>query len=355
MMERPWFFKTWAEPSGRPALSWMAMLGGALVSCLLFLALQVWWVLTPAPSIQSRSAVVEIPAHLSLVEVARRLDQAGVIRSPLGFVLLSVARGSARSLKAGEYEVPQGASTVAILSLLEGGKVLHHPVVLREGSTVAELARALEAERLAPAEEVLRVARDARFLQTLDIPAESVEGYLFPDTYQLVKGMAVEEMLARMVARMRDQVGPDILAQARGLDLTPHQLLTLASIIEREAAVAREMPLISAVFWNRLKRDMPLQADPTVQYAVDQERRRPITRADLQVDSPFNTYRRLGLPPAPIGNPGRAAIQAAVNPAPVNYLYFVSIDDRHHHFSSTLSDHNAAVARYRLSRPREGG
>jgi UPF0755 protein len=285
------------------------------------------------------------------VEVARILDETEVIRSPLGFMLLALIRGSAGSLKAGEYQVPQGANTLAVLNLLEGGHVLKHTVVFPEGAMLAELARLLENERLARAEDVLRVARDPLFLRQMDIRGDSVEGYLFPDTYQFVKGMTPEEMLARMVARMRDQLTPEILAEAEKHELTVHQLLTLASIIEREAVESSEMPLISAVFWNRLKRDMPLQADPTVQYAVGKGRQR-LTRDDLQVDSPFNTYRRLGLPPGPIANPGRAAILAALRPAKVNFLYFVAVDDRRHQFSTTLADHNAAVARYRLARTR---
>jgi UPF0755 protein len=269
----------------------------------------------------------------------------------VGFVLLALARGSFRSLKAGEYQIPPGTNTVKVLELLEGGKVLQHLVTFQEGSTLGELARQLGIERLAPAEDIRRVAKDAVFLKTLDIQADSVEGYLFPDTYQFVKGMTPEEILARMVARMREKISPEILAEARHREMTTHQLLTLASIIEKEAVESSEMPLISAVFWNRLKRDMPLQADPTVQYAVGKDRKR-LTREDLQVDSPYNTYRRQGLPPGPIASPGRAAIQAAVRPAKVGYLYFVAMDDRHHQFSTNLADHNAAVARYRLARAR---
>jgi UPF0755 protein len=152
-----------------------------------------------------------------------------------------------------------------------------------------------------------------------------------------------------MVQRLRTKLTPDVLARAqeRGLDL--HRLLTLASIIEREAVDPAEQRLISAVFWNRLARDMPLQADPTVQYAVAKERR-ALTRADLATDHPYNTYVRRGLPPGPIASPGLPAIMAAVDPAPVKYLYFVARDDRTHHFSTTMDEHNAAVARYRLSR-----
>lgn len=350
-MERPWFLKTGGTVEERPGITWRTALGLGLAFVALFASLQAWWLSTAAPGVLGGPRVVEIPPRLGLVAVARRLDAAGVIKSPLGFMLLATARGSARGLKAGEYEIPQGASSVAVLALLEGGKVLQHPVLLREGATLGELARMIESERLASAPEILRVARDPVFLRTLAIQADSVEGYLFPDTYQLVRGMTAEEMLARMVARMRDQITPQILEQARARDLSLHQLLTLASVIEREAVERKEMPLISAVFWNRLARDIPLQADPTVQYALGKEGR-ALTRADLQVESPFNTYRRTGLPPGPIANPGRAAIEAAVRPAQVGYLYFVAMNERQHHFSMSLAEHNAAVAQYRLARAR---
>ncbi|HET8575862.1 MAG TPA: endolytic transglycosylase MltG [Methylomirabilota bacterium] len=351
MMERSRFLKTWAEPPRRPGFTLRAIFVLVLIVACLFVAVEGWLVMTAAPGVKTGPRVVEIPAHIGLLDVARLLDNAGAIRSPVGFSLLAILRGSARSLKAGEYQIPQGASTFTVLWLLEGGYVLKHTVVFTEGSTVAELARQLETERLARAEDVLRVARDGVFLRTIDIRSDSVEGYLFPDTYQFVKGMSPEEILARMVARMRERVSPELLEEARARDLSLHQVLTLASIIEKEAVDPSEMPLISAVFWNRLKREMPLQADPTVQYALGKDRMR-LTREDLQVDSPFNTYRRPGLPPAPIASPGRLAIEAAVRPARVGYLYFVAMDERHHQFSSTLADHNAAVAKYRLARIR---
>jgi UPF0755 protein len=314
-------------------------------------ALGSWWLLASAPALAEGPRTVEIPPHLGVREVAHQLEESGLIRSPLAFVALATVTGSARKLKAGEYEIPQDASPLTILTLLESGRVVQHPILLPEGGTVAELARILEGERLASAADVLRVARDPAFLQRLGVEAPSVEGYLFPDTYQFVRGMTAEEILTRMIQRLRAKLTPEVAAQAQGRGLTIHQLLTLASIIEREAVVRDEMPLISAVFWNRLKRDMPLQADPTVQYAVGKERR-TLTRADLQADDPFNTYRRSGLPPGPIASPGLAAIDAALKPAAVNYLYFVSMDDRRHFFSSTVEAHNAAVARYRLARDR---
>ena len=308
-----------------------------------------WQVFRPVPALRDGALIVNIPPHEGLRGIARRLAEAGVIRSETVFLALTGVRGSMRQLKAGEYEIPKGGSTYDVVRLLESGKVRQHPVLHPEGATVSELARVLEAERLATAQAVAKVATDPQFLRSMGITGPSVEGYLFPDTYQFVRGMAPEEMLGRMVHRMRTKLTPDLIDRARSRGLNAHQLLTLASIIEREAVAREEMRTISAVFWNRMKIDMPLQADPTVQYAVAKERA-ALTRADLQLDHPYNTYRRTGLPPGPIASPGLAAIHATLDPAPVNFLFFVAIDERRHHFSTTIDEHNAAVARYRLSR-----
>lgn len=316
-------------------------------------AVFAWVVLAPAPGVERGALVVEIPAQESAFGIARRLEEAEVIRSRLAFVALTLGRGSVRYLKAGEYEVPRGASTLDVLHLLEAGRVRQHLVLHPEGATVAELARLLEAERLASAEAVERASRDPEVLRTLGVEAPSLEGYLFPDTYQMVRGLSAQDILARMVQRMHAKLTPEMRARAAERGLTVHQLLTLASIIEREAVIEEERRLVAAVFWNRLRRNMALQADPTVQYAVAKGRQ-ALTRADLLVDHPYNTYRRPGLPPGPIASPGLSAIEAALDPAPVKYLYFVALDDRRHHFSTTIEEHNAAVARYREWR-RSGG
>ena len=311
-----------------------------------------WLALTPAPAVLAGPLIVEIPAHEGALGIATRLGEAGVVRSRVAFLGLTAARGSIRHLKAGEYEIPRDATTLDVIDLLASGRVRQHLVLHAEGATLGELARLLEGERLAPAEDVIRAAGDERLRRALDVDGPSLEGYLFPDTYRFVRGMSVDEMLGRMVQRLRAKLAPELLARARARGLDVHQLLTLASIIEREAVDPSEQRLISAVFWNRLALDMPLQADPTVQYAVAKERR-ALTRADLAADHPYNTYVRRGLPPGPIASPGLAAIAAAVDPAPVKYLYFVARDDRRHHFSTTVAEHNAAVARYRLSRRAE--
>src|SRR5881628_2392711 len=307
-----------------------------------FTTVLAWEIFTPAPALDAGGVVVEIPAHRGVLGVAAALRDAGVIRSRAAFITLTLVRGSARKLQAGEYEVERATDTMGVLRLLETGRVKQHIVLHPEGATVTELAGELERER---------IARAPAFLRGLGIPGPSVEGYLFPDTYQFVRGMTPEEILTRMVQRLRAKLTPDSLARSRGRGLDLHGLLTLASIIEREAVARDEMRLISAVFWNRLKLDMPLQADPTVQYALDKERR-ALTRTDLLVDHPFNTYRHPGLPPGPIASPGLQAIAAALDPAPVKYLYFVAMDDRRHYFSTTIEQHNAAVARYRLARNR---
>jgi UPF0755 protein len=308
-----------------------------------------WLALTPAPAVEAGPLIVEVPAHAGLMGIADRLATAGVIRSRAAFLGLVGVKGSMRRLKAGEYEIPRDATTLDVLELLESGRVRQHIVLLPEGASVSELARALEDERLARADDVVKAASSEKLRQALGIEGPSLEGYLFPDTYQFVRGMSVDEMLTRMVQRMRAKLTPEVLARAREKGLSVHQLLTLASIVEKEAVDPSEQKLISAVFWNRLELDMPLQADPTVQYAVAKERR-TLTRGDLSSDNPYNTYVHRGLPPGPIASPGVGAIEAVLDPAPVKFLYFVARDDRRHYFSTTVAEHNAAVARYRVSR-----
>jgi peptidoglycan lytic transglycosylase G len=313
--------------------------------------LLAWRILTPTDALRTGPLVVEIVPHEGVMGIAERLRVANVIPDRWSFVLLTLARGSVRRLKAGEYEVAQGARPWDVLRQLESGRVRQHTILQAEGATVLELAKALENERLATAEDVSRAAADPALVKSLGLDSPSLEGYLFPDTYQFVRGMTSAEMLTRMVQRMKAKLTPEIRERALRRNLSLHALLTLASIVEREAVAADEQRLIAAVFWNRLKLDMPLQADPTVQYAVRKERG-TLTRADLQFDSPYNTYRYAGLPPGPIGSPGLGAIEAVLDPAPVNYLYFVAESESRHHFSTTMAEHNTAVARYRSGRSR---
>ena len=329
---------------------WRILLG-ALTLVVIACGIVAWRVLTPTATTAGGTTIVDIPSQDGALGIARRLEEVGVVRSAPEFLALGVVRGSVRSLKAGEYEFPRGTTTLAALVQIENGRVRRHLVLHPEGATLAELARALETERLASPGDLARAASDPRLMTALGVEAPSLEGYLFPDSYNFVRGMTPEQILTRMVQRLNAKLGPDIKAQARGRGLSLHQLLTLASIIEREAVVRDEMPLVSAVFWNRLRLGMLLQADPTAQYAAGKERR-ALTRADLQLDHPYNTYKYPGLPPGPIASPSLRAVEAALNPAPVKYVYFVAMDDQRHHFSMTVEEHNAAVSRYRLARHR---
>src|SRR5882672_2178982 len=202
----------------------------SLVSILgaIALAFLTYEIVTPTDRLEAGSLVVEVPAHDGVLSIADRLQRADAIRSRAGFVLATVVRGSTRSLKAGEYEVQRGATTFDVVTLIESGRVKQHAIVHPEGASVVELARVLEADRLANVRDVTRLSTDTAFLKTLSIEGPSLEGYLFPDTYQLVRGMTADEILTRMVQRMRSKLGVDIAARAKSRGLTVHQLLTLA-------------------------------------------------------------------------------------------------------------------------------
>ena len=328
---------------------WLRLL--VLVMALAVIVAAVAFVLSPPATLETQAVVVEIPPQEGVFHIATRLRDAGAVRSAWAFLAVTAVRGRLRALKPGEYEFPKGASTFTVARMVQNGRVRQHPVLHPEGATIAELARALETAHLARADDVLRVAHDPAFLTAHGIEAPSAEGYVFADTYQFVRGMRAEDILGRMIKRTRMKLTQDIVTRARARGLTVHMLLTLASIVEREAAVVDEQRLIAAVFWNRLQIDMPLQADPTAQYAVGKDRR-TLTRADLLSENPYNTYRHPGLPPGPIASPGMGAIEATLDPAPVKYLYFVAVsaDGRRHHFSTTVEEHNAAVTRYRMTR-----
>lgn len=289
--------------------------------------------------------IVYIKPKTGVHEIAQILREAGVIGSSWAFLTLAYLQGSITRLHAGEYEFSPGISLRDVLRKLEAGRVISHQITIPEGFNAQEIAWFLASERLADAERFLELAREPGFAEKLGVSAPGLEGYLFPDTYRLMRGMGEEEILRVMVNRFRRVVPPDLAERAEAVGLDLHETVTLASLIEKEAQLARERPLISAVFHNRLRRKMPLQSDPTAVYGLPEATRR-IRASDLQRDTPYNTYRIPGLPPGPIANPGLGAILAAVTPAKVNYLYFVAKNDGSHVFSRTLSEHNQAVELY---------
>ncbi|HEX7124367.1 MAG TPA: endolytic transglycosylase MltG [Thermodesulfobacteriota bacterium] len=296
--------------------------------------------------------VVEVPPGRPFAAVARDLEAAGVVRD--GRLLAWYARltGAAGRLKAGEYEFPSDASARDVLGRLVRGEVRQHQVTIPEGWTVREIASLLAAERLTEAEAFVARAEDPAFARSLGVPADRLEGYLFPDTYRFVRGLSPDQILRTMVAQYRANVSAELLAEAKAQGFSEHELVTLASIVEKETGQPHERPLVAAVFRNRLKRRMPLQSDPTVIYGI-QDFDGNIRKSDLLTWTPYNTYRIRGLPPGPIANPGRAALEATVRPAPVPYLYFVSRNDGTHIFATTLAEHERNVDRYQRRRAAE--
>lgn len=281
--------------------------------------------------------------------IARQLESAGVVRNAYAFLFVHALRGR-RTLKAGEYSFARRASAIEVYDRMARGDVYFHTVVIPEGYNIFDIAQALESSGLVKKEEFLEVARRERSLvRDLDPQAPSLEGYLFPDTYHLSRTQSAKDIAGAMVKRFR------LEAQALGLNTNIHHVVTMASIVEKETAVAGERPMVAGVFENRLARRIGLATDPSVIYAalLAGRYRGAIHQSDLAYDSPYNTYKYSGLPPGPIANPGRASLQAALRPVATDYLYFVADNQGGHNFARTIDEHNRNVAAYRRGLPAE--
>lgn len=304
------------------------------------LAFAVFYPVTPRGE-----TFVEIPPGSSSFRIAGELEKNGVIRNRYVFELLRLVRH--HKLKAGEYRFREPATAYRVYQRIARGDIYIRTLVIPEGFNIFDIAAAVEAAKLGTKEQFLQAARaDAKMIQDLDPAAPTVEGYLFPDTYKFTRLDSVHSIIAAMVKRFRQEAG------ALGLSgSNVHETVTLASLIEKEVGAPEERPLVASVFVNRLAREMPLATDPTVIYAalLAGMYRGTIHESDLKFNSPYNTYRILGLPPGPICNPGIASLQAALHPAKSRYLYFVSDNNGHSRFSESLKEHNRNVAAYRKS------
>jgi UPF0755 protein len=310
---------------------------------------------TREPKIAAGAPTVKlvVPPGASGYDIGRKLEAAGLVRHPLVFRLLVRQKGLGGQLKAGEYALEGPLSLEEIVDLLARGEVVRNEVTIPEGRTLEETAAIVAAEGLDLA-EFLKTAKDPALIRDLDAEAIDLEGYLFPDTYDIpLTPDPAAGLVRRMVGRFREVIAPE-QSRIAEKDLTVREVVVLASLVELETAAVEERPRIAAVFLNRLQRRMLLQTDPTIIYALKQEGRWDgnIRRRDLEMDSPYNTYRHPGLPPGPIGSPGREAILAVLDPADTRELYFVSRNDGTHHFSATLAEHNRAVDRYQRRRRR---
>jgi UPF0755 protein len=316
-------------------------------------ALAAWTyhrVTTPYRGFTGTERFVQIPPGAGVAGIAARLADAGVIPDPVTFRVAARVTGADRRLQAGEYRFADPASPLDVLRRVARGDVYTRSVTFREGLTIAEMAGIFAQSGLGTADDFVRAASDGALVADLDPDARTLEGYLFPDTYALARNAGATGTVHAMLISFRRAFGADLRAEATARHLSPRELVTLASLVEKETASAAERPLIAAVYRNRLDRGMPLQCDPTVIYALMQAGRwhGNITRADLQIDSPFNTYRYAGLPPGPIASPGRASLEAAAHPADVPYLYFVSRNDGTHAFATTFAEHRRNVERWQV-------
>jgi UPF0755 protein len=303
---------------------------------------------------QGRGTVVrfEVKRGEPFVSVLDRLHGDGIVRSPRALRLWAAVRRADRSIKTGTYEFTIGESAARVLERLVHGDILRVAVTIPEGYMMWDIAGAFTAAGI-DSSALLEEIQSPQRLERRHIDAPSLEGYLFPDTYVVPWGARAGDVVAQMLARLDAVFTDSLFARAVEIGMTPHEVLTLASIVEAEARVAQERPVISAVYHNRLRRGMRLEADPTVAYAMGGFRGRMLF-AHLEIDSPYNTYRNKGLPPGPICSPGEAAIRAALYPDPdTDALYFVARGDGSHIFSRTLREHQAAVQQVRRARKRQ--
>jgi UPF0755 protein len=291
------------------------------------------------------SKVVSIPDRTSFQQVAALLEQERLIKSRLAFLWLGRFQSADRKIRAGEYDLNPSMTPAEILSRLTTGQVVLYSILIPEGLTMVQVAEIFGQQGLVNAQELLRLMKDPDFIASLGINAGTLEGYLYPDTYKFPRGVRPKEVITAMVEHLRQVYGPELQARAQELRMTQHEVLTLASVIEKESGLNGEREEISAVFHNRLKKRIPLQSDPTVIYGLPNFDGN-IHKKDLSSPSPYNTYRISGLPPGPIANPGIQSIRATLYPSNSQALYFVSKNDGTHQFSSTLAEHNLAVEKY---------
>mgnify|MGYP000359721720 CR=1 FL=1 len=312
--------------------------GASLLVLALSLLLQM---LVPAAPWRTQ-VELRVPQGASFAQAARALAQEGLIRDERLFLALARLTGADKTLRPGHYLLSGSMSPWKVFRHLQEGRVLQHSVVIAEGDSLLEIRQKLQG--LVAPEEFDRLVRDREFMASLGVPPEapSLEGYLFPDTYRFAKGTPAKEVLSAMVRRLWQVYDQELRARTRELGLSVNEALTLASIVEKEAVVDAERPVIAGVLWNRLKRGMRLQADPTAVYGV-----KPfswgVTVRDLRRRTRYNTYVIKGLPPGPIASPGLASLRAALYPEKVPYLYFVSNGDGTHTFSVSFREHLRAI------------
>jgi UPF0755 protein len=314
----------------------------------------VQYLLQPFKAYSGEECFVEVPSGAGVSGIGRRLVDAGVVRGSMAFRLAMWLEGGGRTLKAGEYRFSGALRPTEVVERLARGDVFLRPITFPEGLTVEEMAD-IFATHDGDRASFLAASRQGGAIRDVDPAATDLEGYLFPETYALPRGASAARLVDEMVGRFREIYDEGLRREAAARSLTTREVVTLASLVEKETSREDERPLVSAVYHNRLRLGMGLQCDPTVIYALRRAGRWDgnLTREGLRFDSPYNTYRYAGLPPGPIAAPGRASLEAAIRPAGVSFLYFVSRNDGSHVFATSLEEHNRNVRQFQVRYFRE--
>jgi UPF0755 protein len=325
----------------------IAAIALTLISIVIFSVFYFIYACLPVSS-EYKSVIIEIQPGMNLKQVTQILAQNNLLNSPRAFRLLTWLENKENQLQVGEFELSPSLASGEILNIITSGKTHLHSVTIPEGFRITEIAAVITEKGLTTQEEFIKESKKKELIADLNIPTENLEGYLFPETYHFGKFLGTEKIVKNMIDTFKQRIlTPEILDRAKEMDMSIHEIITLASLIEKETGMENERNLISSVFHNRLKRNMLLQTDPTVIYAISNFDGN-IRKKDLSIDSPYNTYKYPGLPPGPIASPGLESILAALHPAESQFLYFVSRQDGSHHFSKSLIEHNRAVHRYQI-------
>ena len=304
-----------------------------------------------SPTAPPAPVTYQLKNGASLTRVAHDLCTAGVLRSSWSLRLFAALHQQSGKIQSGDYHFSDSATPQEILDRLVRGDVIKATLTIPEGFTLKQIIDRIVEHGYGRRSPLQKLATSPDFIHSLGLTCNSLEGYLYPETYLFTPGIDETQLLKMMAEQFRKHLTPELLKKAESHKLNLHQLVTLASIIQKETAKAEEMPLISSVFHNRLARNIPLQTDPTVIYGIENFDGN-LTRKHLQTRTPYNTYLIRGLPPGPIASPGQQALEAAADPADTSFLYFVARGDGSHQFSSTLKEHNRAVRKYQLKRRR---
>lgn len=300
----------------------------------------------PAGKSDTPEIISVLPGE-NFTALATKLERQGIITHTRKFKILALIRGVDKKLKAGEYPLSAAMSPNQVLDVLVGGRTHLYRLTIPEGYTVKQIAAEVARKELGRTDAFLALAMSPEYAASFDIESGTMEGYLFPDTYYFPKNVSAETIITKMVARFKEQFRPQWQQRAKELNRSVHEIVTLASIIEKETGAPSERPIIASVFHNRLRKKMRLESDPTVIYGIPNFDGN-IKRTHLATLTPYNTYKIRGLPPGPIANPGSEAIKAALYPADTDYLFFVSKKDSTHYFSKTIEEHREAVRKYQL-------